>query len=366
VSPQTGPLGYYVPVAGSLDFNVHTYANNTLGVVQNPTGGCNFIGATGPGAGVFARAQLDITYPTPLVTVGYDICARFTGTLPAAQNLGSFSLQPFPGSKSFIALATWTDPATAATWNADYVHFDSTGLQVQSQVASAGFTGLLTNHWYRWETDLNLTTNEITQIRLTDLTSGTTVTDNPVGWFMEGGSASASVNPTGLRFFSGGGNPGNVLCFDNACVDVQGTCATPAPTTPEYQINQAAASLNVDASALGAFCAPGAVTITAGVPAMASFDGTATGGAWELGVSFMPLLSVTSGAPVLADGQIININLADPGLVLLWNGFLSPPFTPLTAPFTLPVSTINAQMAIVNPATPSGLSMSQPIEITAQ
>ncbi|HMS18837.1 MAG TPA: hypothetical protein PKA37_18500, partial [Planctomycetota bacterium] len=129
-SAQTGPQGYYVPStigSASLDFNAHSYANNSLGVAQNPTGGCNFIGVTGPGNGIFGRTEVDITYPTPVVTVAFDICVRFTGALPANNNIGSVALQPSPGSRRFIAIAVWSDPATATNWDAYYRRFDYNG-----------------------------------------------------------------------------------------------------------------------------------------------------------------------------------------------------------------------------------------------
>ena len=215
-TPLAGQDGYYLPVATSVDFNTFTYTGNTLGVSANPTGGSKFLAVTGPGGGVFGRAQRNLPYArgNGVWTIGFDICGLFLGTLPTAQNLGSVSLQSFPGAQSFIALATWTDINTAANWNADMIYFDSAGTQVQSTVANPAFQGLATNQWYRWEIDFDLNTNLITELRLTDLTTSTTSVDNPVGWYMFGGAASAP-SPTGFRFFSGGGVAGNTLCFDN-------------------------------------------------------------------------------------------------------------------------------------------------------
>ena len=81
----TGQDGYYIPAGTtSVDFNVHTYAGNPLGVPANPGGGTQFIGGNGPAGGAFARAQRDLTFGTGTWTAGYDICANFLGTLPRA------------------------------------------------------------------------------------------------------------------------------------------------------------------------------------------------------------------------------------------------------------------------------------------
>lgn len=223
----TGQDGYYLPVAGSTDFEVFTYSANSYRFPQNPTGGTNFIAGTGEANGTFERAQRDVNFGAGVGTwtVGYDILASYTGNLPSAQNLGSVSIQPFPGSQSFIALARWDDPATATEWNADYIHFTDTGAQVTSVVPDPAFQNLSIDHWYRWETDFNLTTNQITEVRLIDLTTGITASHSPVDWYLEGGTG-GSATPTGFRFFAGGGVPGNTLAFDNfVLIPTPGTMA---------------------------------------------------------------------------------------------------------------------------------------------
>ena len=212
----TGQDSFYLP-AGSNDFKAFTYAGSSLGVPANPSGGSVFVAGTGPGAPTFARAQRDLTYGTGTWRVGFDILAQFSGTLPSSQNLGSVSVQPFPGSQGFIALATWTDPVTASTWNVNYVWFDAAGVQLQEVVSVPGFLSLSINHWYRWETDVNLTTNQILAVRLVDLATNTTATYLPVGRYLLGGTTPAPT-PTGFRMFAGGGFSGNTLAFDNVSI----------------------------------------------------------------------------------------------------------------------------------------------------
>ncbi|MHC4416648.1 MAG: hypothetical protein ACYS0G_15360 [Planctomycetota bacterium] len=211
---------FYQPVPGSDSFLVFTYAGNALGLPANPTGGDQFVGATGPGGGVFARSQRDIPYGdgTGVWTASFDVAITYLGQLPAVQNIGSFSSQLFPDEATFIALSRWTDPATAANWNADYVWFDNLGNQLIEEVPDPGFQGLQTNHWYRWSTSFDLDSNLITQVSITDLDSGDTATHNPVGRYLWGGAGGAPP-PTGFRFFAGGSDGGgNTLGFDNLVV----------------------------------------------------------------------------------------------------------------------------------------------------
>jgi hypothetical protein len=213
-TPLAGQDGYFIPpVAGSIDFNAFTYAGNTLSIPANPTGGAQFIAGNGIAGGP-ARAQRNLTYGTGVWTAGYDICATFTGTLPATQNVGSFSLQNSTTERSFIALSRWTDVATATHWNADYVWADASGVALTEVVNDAAFQNLPINTWFRRETDYDLTTGAIVEVRITNLTTGVTVANQPVGRFLTG-TLTALPAPTAFRFFAGGSGAGNVLAFDN-------------------------------------------------------------------------------------------------------------------------------------------------------
>ncbi|MCH7903177.1 MAG: PEP-CTERM sorting domain-containing protein [Armatimonadetes bacterium] len=213
----TGQDGYFLPNGppNDADFNVYTYAGNTLGLPQNPNGGTQFIAGIGPAGGTFARAQrLSGFGALGVWTAAFDIAITFTGQLPTAQNIGSFSLnEGVPGVFSIINLARWVDPATASGWNADMVWFDGGGTQILEQVPDVNFQNLAVNHWYRWATDFSLNTNQVLEMRLTDLTTGTVVTHNPADRWLRPGA-----NPDHHRFFGGGGVPGNALAFDNASI----------------------------------------------------------------------------------------------------------------------------------------------------
>ncbi len=228
----TGQDGFYIPVPDSQDGLVYTYAGNALGLPQNPTGREQFVGVTGGDTALpvpFARAQRDMVYGAGVGvwTTSFDIAATYVGDLPSADNIGSFSTQVFaspnPSEQTFIALARWSDPATATNWNADYVWFDSAGTQLIESVADPAFQLLLTNHWYRWCTTYDLDTNAIVAVSITDLTSGVTATHNPVDRYMFGGTTGGATGPpTGFRYFAGSnaaGAAGNTLGFDNLSVE---------------------------------------------------------------------------------------------------------------------------------------------------
>ena len=213
---------FFNPVPGSVSGQVYTYAGNAVGLPLNPTGGQQFVGSTGPGGGVFSRSQTPASYGagTGTWTVAFDIAATFNGQLPSAQNLGSFSTQLFNAERTFIALARWVDPATATEWNADYVWYDAAGGQLLESVADPGFQNLAVNHWYRWSTTFDLDTNQILEVSLTDISGGGgTVTNNPVGRYLVGGSAGGAPPPSGYRFFAGAsGVAGNTLGWDNVTI----------------------------------------------------------------------------------------------------------------------------------------------------
>ena len=238
---------YYIPAGTtSIPWNVHVHGANSLGAGGNPLslnpnlagGAVNniFIAGTGPAGGTFARAQRDfaplLNPATGVWTVAFDVAIAFTGTLPTSQNIGSFSYQPSGSTRYFIMLMRWTDTNTAANWNADYVKFDAAGVQGTVAVPNPGFQGLSVDHWYRWETDIDMTTNQILQLRVTDNTTGQSFSHCPSDWFLAGGANAPFPlpDPTAFRWFSGGGTAGNTVCIDNPLI-------VPSNVTAEYQVN---------------------------------------------------------------------------------------------------------------------------------
>lgn len=221
----TGQNGWYVPIAGSPDANVFTYAGNSLGLPANPTGATQFVGGVSGGT-VFSRAQLDIPFTNSQWTFSTDVAHRYNGTLPTAQNLGSFSVAHptlvAPNFRQLIGLHTWVDLNTATNWNMGYLVFDAAGVAIGAanvpQSPGAEWNNLLVDNWYRESWDVDFSTNQVMALRITNLTTGITTTANPVGWFLAGGAAgTANPLPTAVRYFAGGA-VGNVAGWDNLSV----------------------------------------------------------------------------------------------------------------------------------------------------
>ena len=190
--PITGQQGYYIPVAESNDGLVFTYAGNTIGVADNPSGGgAYFVGSVGgdvpdPDGQPFARSQKDVSFDPPfggkdLVKMSYDLYVTKIGDTVTNQNVGSFSTQTVAGGAVFgqIDLVTWVDiNDTNMGWTGAMVWFNAAGTQVQENITE--FANLAINKWYRRSSTLDLVTNAITEISVTDLDTNVTTTVVPV------------------------------------------------------------------------------------------------------------------------------------------------------------------------------------------
>lgn len=232
----TGQNGWYIPAAvagSSIDCEVYDYAANALGIAGNPCGGGgHFAAGLGPGGGDYARDQ----HPVPGFLGGdvwglvFDVAVKYNGVLPAAQNVGSMSTQGGPDSATFVALAKWVDPATAAKWNANYVHYTAAGVMVTEPVPAVGFTGLKANKWYKWHTKFEFSTNKILEVAMLDCSTGVLSVFAPVDWYMKGGDAGGG-RPDCIRLFAGApADVGNVFAIDNVIVvPLEAAGAAPAP-----------------------------------------------------------------------------------------------------------------------------------------
>ena len=217
-----GVEGWYQPVVGGGEHQAYTYADNDLGLVQNPVGGNQFIGGRSGGSPAFARAQKNFDFSNGAFTIAYDMAANYDGVGDATINLSSFSLQSDGAAadsfKSFIALNNFTDPTNpSAGFKAEFNVFDSTGAATNNLSPGAAWESLDTNSWYRQFITVDFATNQVLAVTILDLNTGSSSTANPDGWFMTGGAASTLDLPTGLRFFVGG-NEGNIMGWDNLYV----------------------------------------------------------------------------------------------------------------------------------------------------
>jgi len=273
VGPLTGQDGYYLPPATtSVDFTVEAYAGQcypdctgegTLDIFDficfqdafvqgdpyadctgegtydifdficfqdafvvgcagsiptNPTGGDQFILGVGPAGGAFARAQRDMTWGSGVWDISYDFLAGTTAAV-AQNNLGSFSIQPFPGSASFIQLLEYM-PGSTTLMRASIIGFDAAGVQfaLPYPVPGPEWENLLLNKWYRINLVVDFDTNQVIESTITDIDTGSSTTAAIVDVYLEGGSAGGTAVPTGFRFFGGASVAGNYTAWDNATI----------------------------------------------------------------------------------------------------------------------------------------------------
>lgn len=210
---------YYTPaVAGAVDGFAYTFAGNALGFPANPLGGTKFVGGTNPGTPSLIRMQKDNAYPATVVKVEFDVCGKYAGTIPGTQNLGSFSFQDSTLARFFIALMVWVDPATCANWSQQFNVYDAAGLSIVNQSPGAEWAGLNLNNWYKQEVTVNMATNQITEVAITNNTTGVRTAFAPPAWYLTGGAAPTLPAPTAFRLFVGGTTPGNTLGYDNVVV----------------------------------------------------------------------------------------------------------------------------------------------------
>ncbi|MAG58087.1 MAG: hypothetical protein CMJ83_17510 [Planctomycetes bacterium] len=140
--------------------------------------------------------------------------------------------------------------------------------------------------------------------------------------------------------------------------------------TPEYQTNAfPGASLDIN-GVQGTNQTAATVTIPTGVPATLNLGSTNAGQLWDLGSGLAPLIPASAGALTTSDGQIVNLDIADPTLGFWFNLLQGPtwgPTTSVSAPFSLSFATgVSLQMIVVDPSLLSGVALSQPVRLIVQ
>ena len=131
----------------------------------------------------------------------------------------------------------------------------------------------------------------------------------------------------------------------------------------EYQVNTPLARMIVD-GVVGSISSPATVNLAVGQVAMVSFQSSNAGTVWDVGMGAAPLIPASGGAFLSPDGDLVNIDLADPLFSFLWGGFASPPFANMTLPisFAAPTS-ISGQLAVGDPTSITGARLSQPVRV---
>lgn len=219
-----GQNGWYNPVSGSVDSNVFTYAGNALGFANNPEGSNQFLGMNVTVAQTPNRAQHAVNFSAGGVwTMGYDFNGKFVGTPPAADNLGSVSLQPSATNNIFQTIFQWANPvdhtANADAFSANIGWAAAAGGALTFSSPDPAFVSLSLNNWYHMTVTWSFTTNQILSTSIRNITSGgstTTVDVSGNGWYLSGGQNNAlgQAMATDIRLF-GSGSAGDQIAYDN-------------------------------------------------------------------------------------------------------------------------------------------------------
>jgi hypothetical protein len=154
---------------------------------------------------------------------------------------------------------------------------------------------------------------------------------------------------------------GRVVVADNSTVTIYVFQDTTFSAL--YQTNQAQANLTVNGMQ-GSTSQAATVMLGLGQPGVIAFGGSLVGNPFEILVGLAPLVPVGNGALIAPDGQILNIDLTDPTLVVIYNLFQSPPFSPFSIPFSFPSPVaFSLQAAIIDPMALAGLRLTQPVRV---
>ncbi len=181
------------------------------------------------------------------------------------------------------------------------------------------------------------------------------------------GGFSARTTSTNVRYGVGTFNATNQVAtsFAPAAMKARLTFSGGAPS---YQLNQANASFDFG-GVVGQACDPAVATSCGPGPVNANVSSPLTGNGWDLvadlGSGLVPLGG--GGFSFGSAGQIVNVNLGSPTLLIL-NGFTFPPFpgnfsVPLSA---LPPFTVAGQFVILDATQPDGARLSSGAELRFQ
>jgi hypothetical protein len=149
-----------------------------------------------------------------------------SGNTYGTNYIGSFSvLSTSASGAAFIGLDAWDNSSTNSTWSSSFYVYDAQGNPLNPNGVSPGsaWTGLLQNHFYSESMVFDENTNQILAVSITDLTTNSTTTVSPSGWYMDGGTSALFV-PNAFRF--AGLGPTNGLLVDNVSLS-----SVPEPAT---------------------------------------------------------------------------------------------------------------------------------------
>lgn len=174
--------------------------------------------------------------------------------------------------------------------------------------------------------------------------------------------------------FREGANPGVVNAYPLLIDRLEIGSPSSGGCGQQYQVNQPAASLDLDGVAGGLF-APAVTTRCVGTQGTIRFASTQVNLPWEAAISFEGLVPASGGGLLTGGGQIVNLNFGSPALPLLWlNGGAAPnvattsfPAPVFSAPYTAPPApgTASIQMGCFDIGHPDLFALSQACQLDA-
>ncbi|HEX6810225.1 MAG TPA: hypothetical protein VF384_01260 [Planctomycetota bacterium] len=336
-TPCSGQDGFYIPaVAGSIDGNLHTYAGNTLGVPVNPVGGSIFWGGLSAGGTAFARSQRALTLPGNKITIDYDVCCNYLGTVLPTNNIGSFSFQPSTNSIYVNLLAAY--PTTVAfpptTWDANVVTRGATPPgTVTTVLPNPAFQNLAMNVWHHWSVTIDLIAGTHDSFSITNgVTQITTVHVPATPLLLPIAPAVGAPLPTDFRLFAGGTTAGNVFAIDNLRITYAASYTTYGTGCPGAAGIPALSAAPGSLPALGSSLSVNVSNLTFGVGLMLTgLSDTLWAGAIPLP---FPLVGFGfPGCDLLADPMLMDTIIGPgPGSTGTWS--IAIPLLPALAGFT--------------------------------
>ncbi len=238
----TGQDGWFVPVAGSADWQVRGFNDPAhFNVASSPdcTGNNKVAVSTGFGSAAgFARAQHPMNWVDSNVwTICVDIYVDYQGDpLTHASNVCSFSIQP-GGTQGANMLCYWNvdgdiTSEVSLSWNLfDSAGGASLGFYNPDDVAGTWplgpFSTIKQRHWYRCTYSVDYTANRILKMGIKNLATGEGHVFDTTGtlggttanaeWNVQGGAGNVEAlpRPSKFRMFVGGQGNGNVVAMDN-------------------------------------------------------------------------------------------------------------------------------------------------------
>jgi hypothetical protein len=196
---------------------VYTYGQNAPGLPLNPDGGAQFSAprTDGPGKSTLARHRIDLS-SADTWDLAFDIAPISSGAPPVYPDVARFVLH-LAADPGFRVLIDWDDPASPTSWSLRVDAYDPDGAR-HTFDPGAAFHGLPAGQWVRVSVKLDLHSNRVTELALSEPAGLLIASLHPAAWHLLGGATPKMPRDTFVRLAvasGGNGGPGNLVGWDN-------------------------------------------------------------------------------------------------------------------------------------------------------